>query len=64
MKTNNWEEQDKEITEILLEFSEEENRQLRYENTMLRRLLQQQENNYREFINRIEESFDIERRLN
>ena len=56
--------EDKEITEILLELAEEENRQLRYENNMLKRLIKTQEYNYREMVARIEDIFAIERRYN
>lgn len=56
--------EDKEITEILLELAEEENRQLRYENNMLKRLIKTQEYNYREMNEQINALINIENRLN
>lgn len=61
---NNWQEEDKDITELLLELSEEENRMLRWENQSLRKLIKRQEQNYQNLIERIEDSFLIERRYN
>lgn len=57
-------EEDKEIAEILLELAEEENRMLRYENNMLKRLIKTQEYNYRDLVARIDDIFAIERRYN
>jgi len=56
--------EDKEITEILLELAEEENRQLRYENNMLKRLLKEQDYNFREMNEQINALINIENRLN
>lgn len=57
-------EEDKEIAEILLELAEEENRMLRYENNMLKRLIKTQEYNYKDLVARIDDIFAIERRYN
>ena len=64
MKETNWQEEDKEITEILLELSEQENKQLRYENHVLRNLLKQQEANIQGFNDEVNSLFDPNKRLN
>lgn len=64
MNETNWQEEDKEITEILLELSEQENKQLRYENRVLRNILLQQEQKMDTINKEIESIFDIEKRFN
>lgn len=57
-------EEDKDITELLLELAEEENRMLRYENGALKRMLKTQEDNFKQMVARIEDIFAIEKRYN
>lgn len=64
MEQTNWKEEDKEITEILLELSEQENKQLRYENYVLKNILKQQEANIIDFNKEIDSLFDPNQRLN
>jgi len=57
-------EEDKDITELLLELAEEENRQLKYEVNVLKRLIKRQEQNFQNLVEKMDSIYNLNKRLN